>query len=107
MNENGLTTAEVKALAAEGKINRMPEKSGHSVPSIFFHQIFTYFNAIFALLALLLILTGSFRSLTFLPVETADEVLAAALSVHVTKSEDFRTHPSNELQDQSGLGLKQ
>ena len=72
MNENGLTTAEVKALTAEGRINRMPEKSGHSVPSIFFHQIFTYFNAIFALLALLLILTGSFRSLTFLPVVIAN-----------------------------------
>nr|MBQ6241440.1 HAD-IC family P-type ATPase [Lachnospiraceae bacterium] len=72
MNENGLTTAEVKLRTMEGKINRMPDKSGHSVPSIFFHQIFTYFNAIFALLALLLILTGSFRSLTFLPVVIAN-----------------------------------
>lgn len=75
MNENGLTTAEVKRLTEEGKINRMPEKGGTTVSSIFFRQIFTYFNAIFAILALLLILTGSFRSLTFLPVVIANTVI--------------------------------
>ncbi|MBP3729241.1 MAG: HAD-IC family P-type ATPase, partial [Lachnospiraceae bacterium] len=72
MQERGLSLSEVEKLTSEGKINKLPDKSSRSVPSIFFHQIFTYFNGIFTLLAVLLILTGSFRSLTFLPVVIAN-----------------------------------
>ena len=38
-------------------------------------NIFTYFNLIFAVLAALLILAGSYKSLTFLPVVIANMVI--------------------------------
>ena len=75
MTYQGLSTEEVRALAAQGKTNRLPEKAGMTVPGIIASHVFTYFNAIFALLALLLILTGSFRSLTFLPVVIANTLI--------------------------------
>lgn len=75
MVENGLSTAEVLRLTNEQKTNRMPEKAGRSIPAIIASQIFTYFNAIFALLAVLLIINGSFRSLTFLPVVIANTLI--------------------------------
>ena len=75
MAQKGLTSSEVRQLTEDGKINRVPDKASRSVPSIFFHQIFTYFNAIFAFLAILLIITGSFRSLTFLPVVIANTLI--------------------------------
>ena len=75
MTYQGLNTEEVRALAAQGKTNRLPEKAGMTVPGIIASHVFTYFNAIFALLALLLILTGSFRSLTFLPVVIANTLI--------------------------------
>ncbi len=75
MNETGLTSAEAEKLTREGKTNRLPEKNGQSVPSIIASHVFTYFNGIFFLLAVLLIVTGSFRSLTFLPVVIANTLI--------------------------------
>ena len=45
--------------------------------------------------------------LTFLPVETVDEVLAAALAVDLFHPENTVMTQTNELQSQSGVGLKQ
>ncbi|MBO4871794.1 MAG: HAD-IC family P-type ATPase [Lachnospiraceae bacterium] len=75
MFPKGLSTEEVRALTAEGKNNTLPDRVSKTVPQIIAAQVFTYFNAIFALLAVLLILTGSFRSLTFLPVVIANTLI--------------------------------
>ena len=71
----GLSSQEVAALTKQGKLNRINEKSGHSVPRIVASNVFTYFNAIFCLLAVLLIATGTFRNLTFLPVVVANTII--------------------------------
>lgn len=68
MKESGLSSKEVEELTAHGKMNRIEKKSGNSVAAIIFRNVFTYFNAIFAGLSVLLIATGSYKSLTFLPV---------------------------------------
>ncbi len=75
MTEKGLTSEEVQKLTAQGRINRLPDRTGMTVPKIIASHVFTYFNAIFFLLALLLILTGSFRSLTFMPVVLANMLI--------------------------------
>lgn len=71
----GLTNKEVEALVKQGKVNSAPSKSSMSVARIVASNVFTYFNAIFALLAVLVIAAGSFKSLTFLPVVIANMII--------------------------------
>jgi cation-transporting ATPase E len=53
----------------------MKKKDENSVGAIIRRNIFTYFNAIFAALSVLLVVAGSFRSLTFLPVIIANALI--------------------------------
>ncbi len=72
MDEKGLTSKEVERLIEKGKVNYIDDKSNQTKKEIIRKNIFTYFNAIFALISFLLIITGSFRNLTFLPVIIAN-----------------------------------
>lgn len=71
----GLSTQEVKAREAQGKVNVTPSKSDKTVAGIVVSNVFTYFNGIFCLLAVLLILSGSFKNLSFLPVIIANTII--------------------------------
>ena len=71
----GLSTNDVMRLVQEGKTNAMPTKSSMSTARIIASNVFTYFNAIFVGLAVLLVAAGSFKSLTFLPVVIANMVI--------------------------------
>ena len=62
----GLTSEEVARLTEEGKANVLPNSSSQSVGSIFFNNVFTYFNFIFFGLAFLVIMVGAYRNLTFM-----------------------------------------
>ncbi|MBP3884569.1 MAG: HAD-IC family P-type ATPase [Olsenella sp.] len=74
-HESGLTSREVEELTRLGKANRLPSRSSDSVLRIVASNVFTYFNGIFALLAVLLVMVGSFKSLTFLPVIVANTII--------------------------------
>ena len=75
MEEKGLSLDEVQKMIDQGKINHIENKSSKTASEIVKSNIFTYFNGIFALLSVLLIITGSFRSLTFLPVVIANTLI--------------------------------
>lgn len=75
MKETGLTSAKAAQLARSGKANVVPNKSSKSVAAIVASNVFTYFNGIFALLSVLVIIAGSFKSLTFLPVVVANTII--------------------------------
>ncbi len=64
----GLNPDEVRKRVAEGKVNTSAKTSTRSYKDIVRDNVFTYFNLIFAVLAVLLILVGSFRNLTFMVV---------------------------------------
>lgn len=55
-------------MRAEGKINTPVESSSKTIKQIIAGNLFTYFNLVFAVLAALVIMVGSFRDLTFVPV---------------------------------------
>ncbi len=74
-DETGLTTSEVARLTKQGKTNQVTTKSSMSVAAIVASNIFTYFNAIFAFLAILVISAGSYKQLTFLPVVIANMII--------------------------------
>ena len=71
----GLTSAEVEALTAQGKTNKTTNKSDMTVKKIIIKNVFTYFNAIFAFLAVLVIISGNFKNLMFLPVVIANTLI--------------------------------
>ena len=63
---SGLTSEEVQRLKAEGKVNKTGEQVGKSTLRIIGDNLLSYFNLIWAVVAVLLIITGSYKNLTFL-----------------------------------------
>lgn len=70
--KRGLSTEQAQEYARCGWSNAPVEPPMKTVPEIIRSNLLTYFNLIFAILAVLLIIAGSFRSLTFLPVILAN-----------------------------------
>ena len=64
----GLSAQQVVLHQTEGYVNESVDTSAKTVQQIVFENVFTYFNCIFAVLTVLIILAGSFRDLTFMPV---------------------------------------
>jgi cation-transporting ATPase E len=71
----GLTESEVQERMNKGLSNVMQQSTGKTTKEIIKENVFTYFNGIFLLLAVLLIIAGSFNSLTFLPVIILNTVI--------------------------------
>ncbi len=67
-NYGALSTAQAKELLSQGKGNVQIENIGKSNKDIIKENIFTYFNLIFFIMAVLLVISGAWNSLTFLPV---------------------------------------
>lgn len=85
MAYQGLTAADVDRRVAAGKVNRIGEDSTQSVREIIKANVFTYFNGIFALLSLLLIIAGSFKNLTFLVVVVANTLIGIVQQLRAKK----------------------
>ncbi|MBQ3318481.1 HAD-IC family P-type ATPase [Candidatus Saccharibacteria bacterium] len=64
----GLTNDEVLERVRAGQTNASELKTSKSVGEIVRDNVFTYFNLIFLIVAVLLIIVGSYRDLTFLPI---------------------------------------
>ena len=72
---NGLTNREVEEKIALGKVNKINFETSESISAIIKKNIFTYFNVIFMILAILVIFAGAFRNLTFLIVVTINVLI--------------------------------
>ena len=72
---NGLTNREVEEKIVLGKVNKINFKTSESISTIIKKNIFTYFNAIFMILAILVTFAGAFRNLTFLIVVTINVLI--------------------------------
>ncbi|MBR2588608.1 MAG: HAD-IC family P-type ATPase [Bacilli bacterium] len=64
----GLTRKEIEKKIQQGKTNKIKIKTNESFLKIIARNIFTYFNLIFTILAVLLITAGAYRNLSFLVV---------------------------------------
>lgn len=71
----GLTAQEAQDRYIRGYGNTQIDNAQKSTKDILKENIFTYFNLIFTVLAVLLIIAGSYRSLTFLPVVIANTLI--------------------------------
>lgn len=72
---SGLTAAQVEERIAGGLTNRVDITTGKTTAQIVTSNLFTYFNLIFLILAVLLCLVESYRNLTFLPVIIGNTVI--------------------------------
>ena len=66
--EEGLTSAQAEEHRRDGWGNIPVDPPAQTTEEIIKENVFTYFNLIFLVLAILLTIVGSFRNLTFLPV---------------------------------------
>ena len=84
----GLTMAQVAERQAKGWANLPVESPSKSTKEIITSNLFTYFNLIFLVIAVLLILVGSFRDLTFLPVIIANTLIGIIQEIRSKKTLD-------------------
>jgi cation-transporting ATPase E len=71
----GLTSEQVRERIRHGKVNTPVETSTHSVKKIILENVLTYFNFIFVILAIMLIMVGSFKDLSFMLIVIANTVI--------------------------------
>ena len=77
----GLTDAEVADRKARGLINEEVSSSTRTIKEIVKENVLTYFNLIFAVLAVLLIVVGQFKDLTFLIIVAANTAIGIAQEI--------------------------
>ena len=77
--------SQVRELTAQGKVNEQIDRTARTTKDIIKENVFTYFNLIFLIISLLLILAGALNSLTFLPVVIANMLIGIFQELHAKK----------------------
>ena len=72
---NGLSATEVRERRRQGLVNTSVQAPSKSIRQIIIDNTFTYFNLVFLVLAIFLILVGAFRDITFMPVIIANTLI--------------------------------
>ena len=85
---SGLSSAEVRERTEHGLTNHTDITTEKSVGGIVRSNIFTYFNLIFLILAVLLCVVGSYRNLTFLPVVIGNTVIGIIQELRAKRTLD-------------------
>ena len=83
--ETGLTQAEVNEQIVQGHINKAVDDQFKTTAQIIAENVFTYFNLIFLILSILLIMVGAYRDLTFLPVIILNTVIGIVQEIRAKK----------------------
>ncbi len=86
INITGLTDEEVRQRVEEGLTNRADISTDKTTKEIVISNVFTYFNLIFLVITILLIMVGSFRNLTFLPIIIGNTVIGIVQEIHAKKT---------------------
>ena len=89
--KKGLTARQVQEHRQHGRVNRSVDPPSKTTGEIIRENVFTYFNLIFIILAVLLILVGSFRDLTFLPVIIANTLIGIVQEIRAKQVLDKLT----------------
>lgn len=86
INITGLTDEEVRQRVEEGLTNRADISTDKTIKEIVISNVFTYFNLIFLVITILLIMVGSFRNLTFLPIIIGNTVIGIVQEIRAKKT---------------------
>lgn len=88
---SGLTAEEVRERKKAGQDNKPVKAPSKSVGRVIFDNTFTYFNGVFAVIAIILILVRSYRDLTFLGVILANTLIGIIQELRTKKVLDNLT----------------
>lgn len=86
INIMGLTDEEVRQRVEEGFTNKADISTDKTTKEIVISNVFTYFNLIFLVITILLIMVGSFRNLTFLPIIIGNTVIGIVQEIRAKKT---------------------
>ncbi|MDE6036569.1 MAG: HAD-IC family P-type ATPase [Ruminococcus sp.] len=89
--DTGLSTGQVAQRMAEGFYNKPVESPSKTIKEIVSENVFTYFNFIFLILAILLAVTGSYRDMTFMPIIIANTLIGIVQELRSKKTLDKLT----------------
>lgn len=90
-HQTGLTAQQVQEHRMHGWTNQPVDPPSKTTKEIIQENVFTYFNLIFLVLAVLLCLVGSFRDLTFLPVIVLNTLIGIIQEIRAKKVLDNLT----------------
>ena len=85
IGQAGLESSQVRELTQQGKVNVQIDRTAKTTKDIIKENVFTYFNLIFLIISLLLIVAGALNSLTFLPVIIANMLIGIFQELHAKK----------------------
>ena len=84
----GLTREQIEIRQKNHQTNKAINPPSKSIREIVLNNICTYFNLIFAVIAILLIIVGSYRDLTFLPIIIANTLIGIFQQISSKKTLD-------------------
>ncbi len=88
MKLSGLTSAEVNAKIKQGKVNQYSRKDPNSVAKIITRNLFTIFNLVNVILALMVFIVGSYKNLLFIFIAIANTLIAIINEIRAKKTID-------------------
>ncbi len=83
--ETGLTSSQVEQRIQAGEVNKAVDDQFKTNKQIIRENLFTYFNLIFLVLSILLVLVGAYKDLTFLPVIVLNTVIGIVQEIRAKK----------------------
>ena len=88
MNLSGLSTKQVQARIAAGKINRVLKKTGNTTVSIILKNTLTIFNLVNLTLAIMIIMVGEYKNLLFVLIAIANTLISIINEIRAKRTVD-------------------
>ncbi len=88
MNLNGLTSEQVKEKISQGKQNVVPKKNSNTISRIILKNTLTVFNLVNLILAIMVLVVGSYKNLLFIIIAIANTLISIINEVRAKKTVD-------------------
>ena len=88
MNLEGLSSKEVAEKIRQGKVNKMPKKQSNSVGKIILKNTLTIFNLVNLILAIMVLIVGSYKNLLFIFIAIANTLISIVNEIRAKKTVD-------------------
>ncbi|MBO4812563.1 HAD-IC family P-type ATPase [Candidatus Saccharibacteria bacterium] len=88
MELKGLNKAEVEKRVKNGEVNTVPSKNKNTIPKIILKNTLTIFNLVNLILAVMIILVGSYKNLLFVLIAIANTLISIVNEVRAKRTVD-------------------
>ena len=88
MNIQGLTSAQVEAKIREGRVNHVPKNQQNTIMKIILKNTLTIFNLVNLVLAIMVLVVGSYKNLLFIIIAIANTLISIINEIRAKKTID-------------------